>query len=140
LKIYFSIYTSVRVFKLPHQRKAVRKLLKLLMTTFVKKGVERKNFNANALCNIHIIWSQHNKVLATITAWLSFLKKICPASFCETCQWLKFLLNGLRAQNRESAAVGFSGLPMGGGCGVQTPRHSEGPPKSCQTQPDCENC
>jgi len=50
------------------------------MTNFVKKGVERKNFNANALCNIHIIWSQHNKVLATITAWfrLSFLRKSLP--------------------------------------------------------------
>jgi len=85
------------------------------MTTFVKKGVERKNFNANALCNIHIIWSQHNTVLATITAWLSFLKKICPASFCETSQWLKFLLNGLRAQSRVSPAVGLSGVPRGGG-------------------------
>jgi len=30
----------------------------------------------------------------------------------------------------------------GGVWGVQTPppRNSEGPPKSCQTQPDCENC
>ena len=28
-----------------------------------------------------------------------------------------------------------------GGWGVQTPpRHSEGPPKWCQTQPYCENC
>ena len=31
---------------------------------------------------------------------------------------------------------------MGGGLRVQTPppRYSEGSPKSCQTQPDCENC
>ena len=30
----------------------------------------------------------------------------------------------------------------GGGWGVQTPspRNFEGPPKLCQTQPDCENC
>ena len=29
----------------------------------------------------------------------------------------------------------------GGGVGVQTPpQNSEGPPKLCQTQPDCENC
>ena len=28
----------------------------------------------------------------------------------------------------------------GGGWGVQPPQNSEGPPKSCQTQPDCENC
>ena len=30
-----------------------------------------------------------------------------------------------------------------GGLGCSTPpppRNSEGPPKSCQTQPDCENC
>ena len=34
-----------------------------------------------------------------------------------------------------------SGVPSGGGVwGVQLPsRNSEGPPKSCQTQPDCEN-
>jgi len=29
----------------------------------------------------------------------------------------------------------------GGGCSNRPlPRNSEGPPKSCQTQPDCENC
>ena len=27
-----------------------------------------------------------------------------------------------------------------GGWGVHPPRNSESPPKSCQTQPDCENC
>ena len=33
------------------------------------------------------------------------------------------------------------GLGEGGWVwGVQTPRNSEGPSKSCQTQPDCENC
>ena len=33
----------------------------------------------------------------------------------------------------------FSGVPRGGlGCS-NPPRNSEGPPKSCQTQPDCEN-
>ena len=26
------------------------------------------------------------------------------------------------------------------GCSNPPPRNSEGPPKSCQTQPDCENC
>jgi len=34
-----------------------------------------------------------------------------------------------------------SGVPRGGG-GVRVfilPQNSEGPPKSCQTQPDCEN-
>ena len=33
------------------------------------------------------------------------LKKICPASFRETCQWLKFPPNGLRAQSRVSPVV-----------------------------------
>ena len=34
-----------------------------------------------------------------------------------------------------------SGVPRGRGLGGSNPpRNSEGPPKSCQTQPDCENC
>ena len=35
------------------------------------------------------------------------LKKICLASIRETCQWLKFPLNGLRAQSRVSPVVGL---------------------------------
>ena len=35
---------------------------------------------------------------------LTASKKICPASFRETCQWLKFLLNGLWAQNRGKSS------------------------------------
>ena len=31
----------------------------------------------------------------------------CPASFHETCHWLKFPLNGLRAQSRVSPVVGL---------------------------------
>ena len=38
------------------------------------------------------------------------LKKICPASFHETCQWLKFPLDGLRAQSTVSPVVGL--LPL----------------------------
>ena len=35
-----------------------------------------------------------------------------------------------------------SGVPRGGVEGFKPPppRNSEGPPKSCQTQTDCENC
>jgi len=35
-----------------------------------------------------------------------------------------------------------SGVPRGefGGSTLPLPRNSEGPSKSCQTQPDCENC
>ena len=59
--------------------------------------------------------------LAVITKCLIFcfmksLKKICPASFRETCQWLKFPLNGLRAQSRVSTAVGLLPLASGPAC------------------------
>ena len=33
-----------------------------------------------------------------------------------------------------------SGVPRGGFGGFKHPQNSKGPPKSCQTQPDCENC
>ena len=41
------------------------------------------------------------------------LKKICAASFRETCQCLKFPLNGLRSQSRLSPMVGL--LPSASG-------------------------
>jgi hypothetical protein len=41
------------------------------------------------------------------------LKKICPASFRETCQGLKFPSNGLRAQSRVSQVVGLLPLATG---------------------------
>ena len=41
---------------------------------------------------------------------------ICPASFRETCQWLKFRLNGLRAQGRVSPVVGLLPLASGPAC------------------------
>ena len=43
-------------------------------------------------------------------------------------------------KSRRMRWVGhFSG--RGGGFGVfEPPRNYEGPPKSCQTEPDCENC
>ena len=44
------------------------------------------------------------------------LNKICPASFRVTCQWLKFPLNGLRAQSRVSPAVGLLPLASGMAC------------------------
>ena len=37
--------------------------------------------------------------------------------------------------------VPTNGVPGGGeGPGFKPPQNSKGPPKSCQTQPDCENC
>ena len=44
------------------------------------------------------------------------LKKICPASFRETCQWLKFPPNGLRAQSRVSPVVGLLPSASGPSC------------------------
>ena len=44
------------------------------------------------------------------------LKKFRLASFRETCQWLKFPLNGLRAQSRVSPAVGLLPSDSGPAC------------------------
>ena len=68
----------------------------------------------------------------------------------------RMILDNRRALSRWRSTDGFtnrsrnvahcytlltSGVPRGGGLGCSTPpRNSEGPPKSCQTQPDCENC
>ena len=45
-----------------------------------------------------------------------FTLLFCLASFCETCQWLKFPLNGLWAQSRVSPAVGLLPLASGPAC------------------------
>ena len=39
--------------------------------------------------------------------------KVCPASFRETCQLLKFPLNGLRTQSRVNSVVGLLTLASG---------------------------
>ena len=44
------------------------------------------------------------------------LNKMSPASFRETCQWLKFPLNGLRVQSRVSPVVGLLPLASGPAC------------------------
>ena len=41
---------------------------------------------------------------------------ICPAFFRKTCQWLKFPLNGLRAQSRVSPVVRLLPLASGPAC------------------------
>jgi len=51
--------------------------------------------------------------------WVIYCKAfylLCPASFRETCQWLKFPLNGLRAQSRISPMVGLLPLTSGPAC------------------------
>ena len=44
------------------------------------------------------------------------LNEICPAFFRETCQWLKFPQNGLRAERRVSPVVGLLPLASGRAC------------------------
>ena len=41
---------------------------------------------------------------------------LSAASFGETCQWLKFPLNGLRAQSRVNPVVGLLPLDSGPAC------------------------
>ena len=41
---------------------------------------------------------------------------LCPSSIRETCQWLKFPLNGLWAQSRVSPVVGLLPLASGPAC------------------------
>jgi len=41
------------------------------------------------------------------------VERFCPASLRETCQWLKFPLDGLRAQSRVSPVVGLLLLAAG---------------------------
>ena len=47
---------------------------------------------------------------------MKLVKKICPASLRETCQWLKFPLNGLRAQSRVSPVAELLPLASGQAC------------------------
>jgi hypothetical protein len=44
LYVYYSVYSSLHVFNPPDQGKAVGKLLKHLMPTFIKKVIERNKF------------------------------------------------------------------------------------------------
>jgi hypothetical protein len=45
LKVYYSVYTSLHVFNLPDKGKAVGKLLKHLMSTFIRKVIGRNKFS-----------------------------------------------------------------------------------------------
>ena len=53
LNVYHSVYTSLHVFIQLDKGKSVGKLLKHLMSTFIKKGTEKKKkkkINAKGLC------------------------------------------------------------------------------------------
>ena len=50
------------------------------------------------------------------TLKMMWIQHDCPASFHETCQWLKFPLNGLRAQSRVTPVVELLPLASGLAC------------------------
>ena len=66
---------------------------------------------AVSYCHLWHVWPLH---IHTIIDYV--IKKICPTSFRETCEWLKFPLNGLRAQSRVSPVVGLLPLASGSAC------------------------
>ena len=77
------------------------------------------------LCTKHCISQEHRRRNACLTLSTFHLPNSVaesPYTWCCTC--------------RQWRTEGGGGV----GLGVQTPppRNSEGPPKSCQTQPDCE--
>jgi hypothetical protein len=49
---------------------------------------------------IKVIWDMTPGHFKPLKKGDTFFKQICPASFHETCQWLKFPLNGLWAQKK----------------------------------------
>ena len=62
---------------------------------------------------IYLSWSWATCWPIPVSRIQKSLQRICPASFRETCQWLKFPPNGLRAQSRVSPVVGL--LPSASG-------------------------
>ena len=63
---------------------------------------------------VHLFCNQSKCILLFFSR--RHLKKICPASSHETCQWLKFSPNGLRAQSRVSPVVGLLPSACGPAC------------------------
>ena len=63
-----------------------------------------------------------------------------PSSVCGVVFADRQVTNISALWRKRDSATSFvvSGVPRGGF--KPPPRNSEGPPKSCQTQPDCENC
>jgi len=94
------------------------------------------NSYSDSQVNIHVYWNQsrpiHCRVHKSTSLYLILnhvnsvvipfshpfrrLKKIRPAFFRENWQWLKFPLNGLRAQSRISPVVGLLPLASGPSC------------------------
>ena len=57
------------------------------------------------------------------------------------CKDLTFMDKEGRRQDASERFVGLKSVAYRRGVGgFKPPRNSEDPPKSCRTQPDCENC
>jgi len=54
--------------------------------------------------------------------------------------WRQILVKIPNTRSNEKVSGEISDVLKGGGFNLPPPRNSEGVPKSCQTQPDCENC
>ena len=68
------------------------------------------NYGETTYCILLNLWKR------TFSYPCLSLKKICPASFRETCQWLKFPLNGIRAHSRIGPVIGLLPLTSGPAC------------------------
>jgi len=66
---------------------------------------------------------------------------VCAQLHFNICKETGVKLDNKHWYDHVPKSVETSGVPEWGSWGVQTPspRNSEGPPKLCQTQPDCEN-
>jgi len=62
---------------------------------------------------IYLSWSWATCWPVPVSPNRKSLQRTRPASFRETCQWLKFPLNGLQAHSRVSSLVGL--LPLASG-------------------------
>ena len=85
------------------------------------------------------------EMFATMYMYVCRMKKegfFFSPLFNDRVRWFYFGTPGFFvAFETEQITVAWQWRTEGGVWGVQTPpRNFEGPPKSCQTQPDCENC
>jgi hypothetical protein len=90
------------------------KELPLAMATELGAGAATVNFDTSEKFNNHILANKKKP------------KEIVEVSSVEYLAY------------EQLQAVAYRGGGLG--CSTPPPRNSEGPPKSCQTQPDCENC
>ena len=114
-----------------------------LLTTINRKGVSQRWADMSPLCPriaaSDMISQIPNKNLriSTNNSFLHIRTKMSPSPTTFCCWQHTYFLY----QNVNRTATSHQWRTEGVGWGVQHPYpNSGGPPKSCQTQPDCENC